>query len=204
MPVARFYNSAEVLCHPAHTSGLIIPFMKLLPVPVLKPPTGTRPHMRVNARVPLPHTGLAQGEEDPQEQKGKWCKIARDRGDPHRGSLLHKYLFAPFPCPLSLQASDLGVSGSPGKYRPWGPGARWLAAPELLRGQPRQELKQLSKPPQQCQTAQTAYPCGTHSAPEKPGTRAWQTTSNAALGLSVSLCWLKLLLASALAFNFHH
>lgn len=30
----------------------------------------------------------------------------------------------------------------------------------------------------------------------------WQTTSNAALGLLVSLCWLKLLLASVLAFNF--
>lgn len=45
-------------------------------------------------------------------------------------------------------------------------------------------------------------------AQKKPRTHAWQTTSNAALGLLVSLCWLKLLLASALAFNFsplnHH
>lgn len=36
----------------------------------------------------------------------------------------------------------------------------------------------------------------------------WQTASNAALGLLVSMCWLKLLLASAVAFNFsplnHH
>ena len=78
-----------------------------------------------------------------------------------------------------------------------------LAAPELLRGQPCQEAEAaLQSLPQQCWTAQTACPWGTHSAPEKPGTHAWQITSNATLGLSVSLCWLKLLLASALAFNF--
>lgn len=42
----------------------------------------------------------------------------------------------------------------------------------------------------------------------KPRTHVWQTASNAALGLLVSMCWLKLLLASAVAFNFsplnHH
>lgn len=78
MPVARFYNSAEVLCHPAHTSGLIILFMKLLPAPVLKPPMGTRPYLRVNTHVPLPHTGLAQGKQDPLEQRGKWCEMTGD------------------------------------------------------------------------------------------------------------------------------
>lgn len=129
MPVARFCHLAEVLCHPVHTSGLIIPFMRLLPAPVLKTPTGTRPHLRANARVPLPHTGLAQGEQDPLEQRGKWYEMAQDKGGPHQGSLLHKYLFAPFPRPLSLQASDLGVSGSPGEYRPWGPGTRRAGCP---------------------------------------------------------------------------
>lgn len=78
-----------------------------------------------------------------------------------------------------------------------------LTAPEPLRGQPCQESEAaLQSLPQQCRTAQTANPWGTHSAPEKPRTRAWQITSNAALGLPVSLCWWKLLLASALAFNF--
>lgn len=76
------------------------------------------------------------------------------------------------------------------------------AAPELLRGRPCPRLKQLSKVPPSCAKQPRLHIFGGHSAPEKPGTHARQTTSNAALGLPVSLCWLKLLLASALAFNF--
>ena len=94
---------------------------------------------------------------------------------------------------VSPQASDLGVSRNPGAHRPWK-----LCTRSLSGGS--------SSPPAPPPAVQRSPDCvslgDTFRPRKKPRTHVWQTTSNAVLGLSVSLCWLKLLLASALAFNF--
>lgn len=116
--------------------------------------------------------------------------------------LIHTLTPCPLKTALSLQASDPGVPGSPGMHRPWELHTAGCPRATQRPVLPRAEAAHQSLPGSAKLPRLHAYPWGTHSTPEKLGTRAWQTTSNAALGLPVSLRWLKLLLASALAFNF--
>lgn len=88
-------------------------------------------------------------------------------------------------------------------HRPWEPHTG-RAAPGPLTGQPLSGVEAARHSlPQPLGKAQTAYPWGNMFSPrKKPRTHESQTTPNAALGLLVTPCWIKLLLASALAFNF--
>lgn len=137
----------------------------------------------------LPHAGLVWGGQAQLEQ--------RARGERGRRWQRAAWPLArtPPPCPLKTALSPQ-VLREP----------RSIQAPLYDTGTTHRE--RVSPSPSSARKPRLCILGGHIWARKKPRTHAWQTTSNAALGLLVSLCWLKLLLASALAFNFsplnHH
>lgn len=101
---------------------------------------------------------------------------------------------------VSLQREGPGkcltVPGSPEGRRPWEPAH--TDGPRALLGRGSHSLP----PPAAAPNSPGYVPLGDAFSPRKTRARAWQTPSNAALGLPVPPRWLQLLLASARALNF--